>query len=204
MRHGITAAIGAAVLVGVAATAWAQDPGGPPRPGAMRPGPERMLQERFAMMDANHDGVVTRAEYDGFRAQRRARMEARMKDRSDREFATRDANHDSRLSRDEFAPAPPPGGPGARGGPRGEMDWFAIADANGDGRVTLAEAQTAMERMMGRMRGPGGPGGPPRRGSGSPPPPPLSRGDGTGPGYELPAGGGAPAGYDPGAAPPQL
>lgn len=128
-----------AALIALTAPAIAQDaPPPPPPPGAPmhhlggRDGPGHwappsrdqiiaMATTRFQEMDANHDGTVTKAEFDTAIAKRRALFEARMKEHRDRKFDALDTNKDGKISRAEFdAPpkdhmrgpdGPPPGGP---------------------------------------------------------------------------------------------
>ena len=178
-----------------------------------------MVAQHFAALDLNHDGKITREEV---RAAREGQMEKRMKEHRDRAFAMLDSNHDGSISKAEFdaghmagrggpeMPLPPGGregehkgpigGHGPMGGPGmmmlGSGRWFDKADANHDGVVTLAEAQTAaatlfdkldtnhdgtvspdeMRAAFGGMHRPGGWGE--RRGPGGPggdmPPPPQS------------------------------
>lgn len=87
---------------------------------------EAMVKARFARMDTNGDGVVTRAEYDAFRAERMAQRGG------------------DRPPPPEGAPPPPPGGGMGRG------DWFARNDRDGDGKVTLAEAMAIPMEMFDR------------------------------------------------------
>jgi Ca2+-binding EF-hand superfamily protein len=103
---------------------------------------EKMITDRFAMLDANKDGVVTRAELDAFRDKRhdeiKTAMEARRKEHQARMFDRLDTDHDGTISREEFAAAmqPPPGamagrdGSGPMGhGPMGHrMERFAMRD----------------------------------------------------------------------------
>lgn len=128
------------------------------------------VQERFAALDANHDGAVTQAEADAARAQHMQERAARRAERTQARFARLDTDHNGQLSPAEFA-ARPDRGPEARGGdedrrgprhgwgggrrghgghgdghrggpdagPDGGRDMFARADANRDGRLTLAE-----------------------------------------------------------------
>lgn len=115
--------LGAALAVLLAAPAMAQE-GRPPGPA-------------FGDMDANADGVVTRAEFDAANAQR---------------FQHMDRNANGVLDADERPQPPgggerPPGqGPGAGAGPGGFNP-----DANGDGEVTRAEATTAAAAMFDRL-----------------------------------------------------
>jgi Ca2+-binding EF-hand superfamily protein len=130
---------------------------------------QAMVARHFAMMDLNHDNVIDDADRVAMVAERRAEREARMKAHRDHMFAALDANKDGTISRQEFdAPAPPPppppplsedrgpSGPGRTGvvGPDAphEGGWrFGMmggpllerADANHDGKVTLAEARKA-------------------------------------------------------------
>jgi Ca2+-binding EF-hand superfamily protein len=69
------------------------------------------IKQNFDMLDANHDGVVTQAEFDAYRANAQ---------------------------------------PETGGGPFGHIGahWFERADAKGDGRVTLAEAEARPLQMF--------------------------------------------------------
>ena len=98
--------VASTVLAG--AQASAQGPALPDRPITRR---EVIagVQRQFAAMDANHDGIVTRAEYD------RARTAS-------------------------AAPTSPFEHVGGH--------WFEHADAAGDGRVTLAEAEARPLQMF--------------------------------------------------------
>jgi hypothetical protein len=101
----------------------------PPQPAQPPPAPPM----RFAAMDANGDGVVTRAEWNG----------------SARSFALHDWNGNSRLSGDEvrFGARPPvTGGRGrGRGGQQADasLSWteaqFRQLDRNGDSRIARGE-----------------------------------------------------------------
>jgi Ca2+-binding EF-hand superfamily protein len=176
MRILVTGALLAALLAG---PALAQEDAPPPPPppmgspdGPPPPSPPMMqpirradvpglVQQHFAMMDLNRDGVIDDRDRVMMVAQRRAEREARIKADRDRMFAELDTNHDGQISRAEFdAPPPPPSGarglgrPGGPGGP-GRMGLHGpgfgmmggrlldMADANDDGRITLAEAQKA-------------------------------------------------------------
>lgn len=111
---------------------------------------EAMVKEHFAKVDANGDGFVDKAEAAGARE----KMTAEMRDRHFREL---DANADGSISRAEFdahhaEPMAMGGmkehGPGHRPGMGMRMGMmmhggdrmFERADANKDGRVSLAEA----------------------------------------------------------------
>lgn len=125
------------------------------------------VAEHFAKVDANHDGVITKAEADAamqaFHAKFADRMKDRRDDRSDSAFERLDTNRDGSVSRAEWDSGAAQreqriasrdkngdGRPDRRfkhagmrdmGGFGGRM--FDMADANKDGRVTLQEAQAA-------------------------------------------------------------
>ncbi|MEZ5655022.1 MAG: EF-hand domain-containing protein [Sphingobium sp.] len=118
---------------------------------------EAKLKERFAMVDTDKDGAITKEEIKAQRAAKRA-------ERMDAHFKKMDADGNGSISRAEFdtAHADRGGkmkmamrdGGGDRDGHRkmghrghhgmkmgGKM--FDMADANNDGKVTMAEAKTA-------------------------------------------------------------
>lgn len=111
---------------------------------------EAKVKDRFAKMDLNRDGAVTKEEVGQMREQRR-------EERRDRAFAMLDTDRNGSISRSEFdARATKREGAGAmrQGMMRKRMmrravmaramggRMFARADANNDGRVTLNEALT--------------------------------------------------------------
>ena len=144
---------GAAALIAIPALAMADqdDHGGP----MTRAEVEEKVKARFAEVDANKDGVITREEADAFR-------DARQKQMHDEMFDRLDANKDRQISREEFDSFHRGGAMAERGDARQDMagevghgrmehgmgrggmmmhgDLFAKADANGDGKVTLSEA----------------------------------------------------------------
>jgi Ca2+-binding EF-hand superfamily protein len=129
MRTLLLAAVGFAALIGASGPAMAQDSGGPPG-GPEGPG------WRFSQADANHDGVVTRAEFDAARTAGFTRL---------------DANHDGQLARDEIRA-------GWRGAHRGGHGWrgrhrdrMARADANHDGAITRDEFLAGPTRLFDRL-----------------------------------------------------
>ncbi len=130
-------------------------------PGMMLPETRAQLQEQvkahFAEADTNKDGAITREETEALQLRKAAEMRDHM-------FDMIDANKDGQISRDEFKAHHdgmkddmkggmmghmghdmPPSLPGAKVErkvivkQRGE-DPFTAADANKDGKVTLAEA----------------------------------------------------------------
>lgn len=127
------------------------------------------VAEHFAKIDANHDGVVTKAEADAaaqaFRGKWAERAKDRRDDRGDRMFERLDSNPDGSVSRAEWDAGQAqreqriashdhngdgrrdghkPGGMHGMSGLSGHM--FEMADADKDGRVTLQEAQAAALR----------------------------------------------------------
>ncbi|HEX2803046.1 MAG TPA: EF-hand domain-containing protein [Sphingomicrobium sp.] len=115
------------------------------------------VQAHFAKIDADKDGFVTKAEMEAARGSMRERMKQRMGQRMEQHgpemFDRMDANKDGSVSRAEFDAAhqsmaghmAQPGGKRIRmmsgAGMAGHM--FATADADNDGRVSLAEATAA-------------------------------------------------------------
>jgi len=130
------------------------------------------VAEQFKKADTNGDGVITQAEFDARRDAIRKEFEAKREEHRAEAFAMLDTNHDGMLSKQEFVAAGPhgPGGPDMPPPPPGEGPdhehggwhghhmggfrhgggmmrlgdkWFDRADANHDGKVTLAEATAA-------------------------------------------------------------
>lgn len=124
------------------------------------------VAEHFSKVDANHDGVITKAESEAasqaFRAKFADRMKEHRDDRHDSMFERLDSNRDGSVSRAEWdagaaqreqrmASRDKDGdgrrdwhGKGMHGGMAnfgGHM--FEMADTNKDGGVTLQEAQAA-------------------------------------------------------------
>ncbi|MES1199631.1 MAG: hypothetical protein ABUS48_06595 [Pseudomonadota bacterium] len=128
--------IAASLLVlasaGVAAAQGAGGHAGGWGPGAM-----------LTAADANHDGNVTRAEFNAARATR---------------FADRDANHDGSLSGDEmphWGGGQGGGGQGAAAGGGGQAGGggggMMRADANNDGAISRAEYDAQGVHMFDRL-----------------------------------------------------
>jgi Ca2+-binding EF-hand superfamily protein len=106
--------------------------------------------EMFARFDTNRDGQITRAEADAAHAAMVA--DARRK-RADGLFERADANRDGVVSRAEFdaAPAQKRQRVTLPGAVRAQMfggRMFAMADADKDGRVSLAEATAVSMRQF--------------------------------------------------------
>ena len=168
MNRKIILGAALAALVAGSSLAIAQD-----RPGMKGPMTraqvQAMVQERFARVDANHDGVVTKAEFDAYVASMKAERTAKRGKHRDERFAELDTNKDGQISKAEFDAQHGPddaarGGMGRhrmnRHGHAGGMSmrgWggnpdamFAAMDANKDGRVTLAEAMAKPLAMFDR------------------------------------------------------
>lgn len=169
--------IGAALAATLAAAGYAQArPDGPPK---TRAEVQERIADRFKKADANGDGYVTRAEFDAAREAMKAKFATRREEHRDKMFAMLDTNKDGQLSKQEFdAPRPHrdgmggPEGPGDREGgkgrghhdggmmhrgmammmmgPRGD-GWFDRADANHDGKVSLAEASASALAMFDKV-----------------------------------------------------
>lgn len=167
MNKTLIAALCASALA-VPALAIAADQAGKPGMRMVEPitrtAVEARVKDRFAKLDANGDGFIVKAEADAARD----KMVADMRDRHFKQMdanndgsisrAEFDAQHGQRMAfrdRPEGAPdaPPPPGAPEGgkrmwgKGGPghhRGAMmmggGMFERADADKDGRVSLAEA----------------------------------------------------------------
>lgn len=130
----------------------------------------QMVQARFARIDANHDGFITRDEEQGAMQAMHAKMQQRMAKRADGFFDRLDTNHDGVISRAEFdaARAAREQRMAQAGGVHGGMAgmhhagfapmhggfggrMFDMADANHDGRVSLQEATEAALRHFDSM-----------------------------------------------------
>lgn len=201
-RLSLAAFAGAVFLAGTAA--MAQPPAPPPGPDGApghhgRGGPSSAPGRFFEEMDLNKDGVVTRAEVTKVMeerfaaldtdkngiispAERAAKWQAMRQRREDERFAAADTNKDGQLSKAEFEAAHGRlgrdggmhGGPGGDQGPMGgpehgmggrpghemgggditreqfmrrSMTMFNVLDTNQDGKITMAERDAAIEDM---------------------------------------------------------
>lgn len=132
------AGVAAAALIALPAFAQPQPPQDGPRMGMMRGQPvtraqvQAMIQAQFNAADADHDGFVTRAEFDSYVATMRQRQQERMMDGLGPNRAPR-ADGDRPGMRRGMG-----GMQGMRAFGMGER-FFERADSNGDGRLTLAE-----------------------------------------------------------------
>lgn len=160
MRKSLLIAGAALFVASVPVLAASQD-GGEGHHMAMkditRADAEAKVKARFAAADTNKDGVVTQEEVKALR-------EARMAEHRDARFKHMDTNGDGSISRAEFDASaqsrhsrmadsskdgPRAGGHGGYGRHHRGMEMgmggrmFEKADANKDGKVTLAEATSA-------------------------------------------------------------
>nr|WP_047169640.1 hypothetical protein [Sphingomonas sp. Y57] len=160
----------ATLLAGVAVAQPGPRGDGPPRPQT-RAEVQAKVAEQFKKADTNGDGFVTKAEADAARAKMRAAFAEKRQERKAERFATLDKDGNGALSKDEFlAPrsrgeasdAGRPdrdgkhgrhgwGGRHHRGGMAMMGQWFDRADANKDGKVSLAEAQAGPLAMFDRV-----------------------------------------------------
>ena len=148
MKLLLAAACGAAITLPVLAVA-AHEMQGPMAGPMTRSALEAKIKEHFAKVDTNGDGFIDKTEAEAARTKMMAEME-------DRHFKDMDTNGDGSISRaefDAFHRKPMAMGGEREGGPMGHrmgmgmgmgmMDegaMFERADANKDGRVSLAEA----------------------------------------------------------------
>jgi Ca2+-binding EF-hand superfamily protein len=112
------------------------------------------VQDRFAKLDSNKDGFVTKDEMEAAQAAMRERFANRMQERETAVFDRMDTNKDGSVSRAEFDAAHKAMLAHRGGKPQGAMrgrgmhgamaeGMFATADANKDGRISLQEATNA-------------------------------------------------------------
>jgi hypothetical protein len=162
----------AALIAGAAIAAPGPRGDGPPPPKT-RAEVQAKIAAHFKQADANGDGFVTKDEADAARAKMREAFAEKRQERKAERFAALDKDRSGSLSKDEYlAPQPPrgdgkeagrPGRDGKHGRPGwGRMHrggggmammghWFDRADANKDGKVSLAEAQAGPLTMFDRL-----------------------------------------------------
>lgn len=146
----ISAGVAALIAIPVAAFA-VQDAGRPGHGPKTRAEVQAKVSERFTKVDVNRDGFITQAEMDASREARKAERTAKRGERQAERFAKLDADKNGQLSQSEFS-APRERGEkgegrrmhrGHRGGHMGMMGGKGMmerADANKDGKLSLAEA----------------------------------------------------------------
>lgn len=137
----LTAALGVTLALSATAASAQRADQFPDRPIA-RAEVIAVVKRQFAQMDANHDGVITRAEFAAFRAHQPtapatgvdalSHIGAGWYDRAD-------TKGDGRVTLDEAMARP--------------LHLFDLADVNRDGTVSVQERQVAMALMgmMGRQ-----------------------------------------------------
>lgn len=142
IKHLLAGAAALAVAgIAIAQTAPASGPQHMAMKAMTRAEMSQMVQQHFARLDSNRDGVVTKAEMDAAKATRHAK-------RADRRFDRLDSNDDGSVTKSEFEAAHK-GMDGHRMGMRGMHHgamgarMFGMADSNKDGQVTLTEATAA-------------------------------------------------------------
>jgi Ca2+-binding EF-hand superfamily protein len=105
------------------------------------------VKTMFDRIDANHDGVITRAEFDSYRAARLAAWQASRGERRDRAFAAIDADGSGQISKAEFDSfATSDKARALRQMIRARLaggGWFDRVDANHDDKITLDEARSS-------------------------------------------------------------
>ena len=161
---------GAALATTLAVAAVAQTAhDGPPKTRAEM---QARVAEHFRQADANGDGFVTKAEFDTARSAMLAKHMEHRQERRAEHFAILDKDKNGSLSKEEFtAPRAPDAEHGGAGGMhhgKGGMmrhgmggaamgmggmgdGWFTRADANKDGKVSLAEASTGALTMFDKI-----------------------------------------------------
>lgn len=161
----------AALIAGAAIAAPGPRGDGPPAPKT-RAEVQAKVAEHFKRADTNGDGFVTKAEAEASRAKMREAFAEKRQERKGERFAMLDKDGNGSLSKDEYLAPPPPRGAGketgrpGRDGKHGRPGWgrmhhgggmammgpwFDRADANKDGKVSLAEAQAAPLAMFDRV-----------------------------------------------------
>lgn len=179
MKTFALAGVALAALVAVPALALQQHDM-PHNQPMTRAAVQAMIQTHFTQADVNGDGFVTKAEFDARVAAHKAQRDAKRAERQSDRFAALDTNKDGSISKAEFEAGHAArvekrvivrkdgkaegdakvkimhrGGPGMH--PGGAMmrmhmgeNWFANADADKDGRVSLAEASAKPLAMFDR------------------------------------------------------
>ncbi len=97
--------------------------------------------KRFKELDANHDGKITREEMEAAHQKMMEQMAGQMRDQLKKRFDDADTNHDGALSKEEAQKLP------------FVAQHFDEIDANHDGKVTLDEIEAAHQKMHGPHAG---------------------------------------------------
>jgi Ca2+-binding EF-hand superfamily protein len=167
MKKFAYAAMAAATLIAVPAAALQTAAPAQPRQPVTRAQVQAQVQNQFTLADANKDGFVTQAEFDTRLAFVKNERQARRGERREARFAQLDANKDGAISKAEFearqmrsgnraerrAERRAQRGIAGRGALAGRMgkNWFVRADADKDGRISLAEATARPLQMFVRV-----------------------------------------------------
>jgi hypothetical protein len=125
------------------------------------------VEDRFARLDANHDGYVDRSEAGAPSEMAGGSHGPRGRADPNASFDSMDANKEASISRSEYLAYRARGPRGARAwvaGPDGKTRprraslgwgftgrWFDRVDADHDGRISLAEAQRAATSLFDRL-----------------------------------------------------
>lgn len=100
------------------------------------------IADKFADIDANHDGYIVRSEMQAFGERMRPQMQAKFQQHAAQRFAAADTNHDGKLSRSEVE----------QNMPR-LAKQFAWLDDNRDGYLSQSELQAGHGGGFGGPRG---------------------------------------------------
>lgn len=93
------------------------------------------VRKQFAVMDGNHDGHVSPAEFEDYRARQVGKVQAGIGHIGARWFEKTDADGDGRVTLQEAEARP--------------LRFFDMADANGDGTASVEE-QSVAKLFMGK------------------------------------------------------
>lgn len=136
MRYRVLAAA-ATLALGATGVYAAAQPTVPPttRQDRIQQRMHERLDKRFATLDANHDGVLSKDELDRALDARLAKVRQRVQKRLDVRFAKADKNQDGVISRDEWP---------------GQAARFDRLDTNHDGALSKDEIRAGLGRRIGR------------------------------------------------------
>ena len=98
----------------------------------------KTVDGRFAAVDANHDGAITKEEVSAMQTKALAEAQAAAQKQIEADFKKLDTNKDNSLSLAEFKAVTPALRPR-----QGVDEMLASLDANKDGKVTAAEYRAA-------------------------------------------------------------